>query len=254
MNRVLTAAFLLVTLQFSLIAGLSLNGLALGNPIGLNPTPMPMKIYIRSDGTFEPSTAPLQKTGNTFTFINNILNASLIVEADNIVIDGAGFLLQGTGYNTYPKSEGISLVNLKNVTINNIVIKEFEFGVMLAHSSRISLVGNQIFEILRICNSSSDCQLIGNNLSRVEVQSSNNVIANNNFTLSNSHLHIEGNDNEVSDNLFHGSIRLASSHNNLVSRNNMTKGTTGVNICGSSSSNEVFDNEISFDGQIWNKH
>ena len=52
-------------------------------------------IYIRADGTVE-GTDKIQRDGNIYTFTGNI-NESIVVERDNIVVDGAGYTLQGPG-------------------------------------------------------------------------------------------------------------------------------------------------------------
>ena len=57
-------------------------------------------IYIRGDGSVYPSTAPILNAGNiSYTFTSNI-NDLIIVERDNIVINGAGYTLQGVGSGT----------------------------------------------------------------------------------------------------------------------------------------------------------
>ena len=53
-------------------------------------------IYIRPDGTVE-GTDKIERDGDIYTFTDNIFNQSIIVERDNIVVDGAGYTLQGNG-------------------------------------------------------------------------------------------------------------------------------------------------------------
>ena len=253
MNISVKAACLSFTL-FLLIVGLALAGLVSGDPFWADAPSQPTPIYIRSDGTIEPSSAPIQRSGSVYTFTGDALNSSLIVEADDVVVDGAGFLLQGNGRTGgYRDADnyyvGISLTNRTNVTIKNTIIKEFDFGVMVASSSGISLVGNQVYEITRICNASSNCQLTDNSLSRVEVQSGLNIITNNNFTLSHSYLSIGGNNNTVNENLFHTTIQICEAHYNIVSNNFILGDLMGVEISHLSSHNEVFRNEITLSGE-----
>ena len=59
-----------------------------------------MVVYIRADGSVEPSTAPIERSGNVYTFTGDI-QGSIFVERDNVVIDGRGFVLQGTGRDDY---------------------------------------------------------------------------------------------------------------------------------------------------------
>jgi hypothetical protein len=51
-------------------------------------------IYIRTDGNIDPSTAPIRRDGNTYTFTGDV-DAQVIVDKNNIVIDGAGHTLNG---------------------------------------------------------------------------------------------------------------------------------------------------------------
>lgn len=46
-------------------------------------------IHVRADGSFYPSTAPIPNVGNvSYTFTSNI-NDSIVVERDNVLIDGS---------------------------------------------------------------------------------------------------------------------------------------------------------------------
>ncbi len=49
-------------------------------------------VYIRTNGKVEPDTAPIQRDQNVYTFTDNIYD-SIVVERDNIVVDGAGYTL-----------------------------------------------------------------------------------------------------------------------------------------------------------------
>jgi len=86
-------------------------------------------IYIKADGSVEPSTANITSSDNiTYTFTGDIYD-SIVVERDNIVVDGASCTLQGTG------GIGILLLSRSNVTIKNTGIKNFEVGIFLENSS-----------------------------------------------------------------------------------------------------------------------
>jgi hypothetical protein len=66
-------------------------------------------IYIRADGSIDPSTAPISTVDSvTYTFTDNI-NDSLVVERDNIVVNGAGHVLEGAG-----TGNGMSLTGRSN--------------------------------------------------------------------------------------------------------------------------------------------
>jgi parallel beta-helix repeat protein len=98
-------------------------------------------IYIRADGSVDPPTAPILSIDNvTYTLTNNVYG-SLIVQRDNIVIDGDSYTLQGTGAED---SRGIDLSGRTNVTVKNTQIKNFVYGIWLSSSSGNSISWNNI--------------------------------------------------------------------------------------------------------------
>ena len=77
-------------------------------------------IYIRADGSIDPPTANITSADNvTYTFIGNI-NESIVVERSNIVVDGVGYTLQGSG-----GGNGFSWSDVNKVTIINTIIRNF---------------------------------------------------------------------------------------------------------------------------------
>lgn len=86
-------------------------------------------IRIRSDGTVE-GTDKIQRNGDMYTLTGDINGsvgaeeAFIFVENHNIVIDGAGHTIQGTGQGT-----GILMMRRQNVTIQNVNIKGFGTGI-----------------------------------------------------------------------------------------------------------------------------
>jgi hypothetical protein len=88
-------------------------------------------IIIKADGSIDPSTAPITQTGNVYTMTGKILG-SITVEKFNIVIDGAGYSIQGNGtgrgiqiFNPY----NATIKNSYDVTVKNVSIKFFEEGI-----------------------------------------------------------------------------------------------------------------------------
>jgi parallel beta-helix repeat protein len=65
----------------------------------------------------------------------------IVVERDNIIIDGAGYTLQGS---RSLQSKGIDLTERSNVTIKNIRISLFYYGIRLYGSSNSIITGNNI--------------------------------------------------------------------------------------------------------------
>ena len=100
-------------------------------------------IYIRADGSIDPPTAPIQRNGDIYTLTSNITSDAdgIIVERDNIVLDGAEYTLQGTG--VY-ESKGIYLYRRNNVTIKNMTIRAFYSGIRLDSSSSNIISENNV--------------------------------------------------------------------------------------------------------------
>jgi len=98
-------------------------------------------IYIRADGSIEGTTDISSVDNVTYTFTDNIFNQSIVVERDNIVIDGASYTVQGTG-----SGRGFDLRGRNNVTIKKTYITGFEYGIVLDwYSSGNSIIGNTVF-------------------------------------------------------------------------------------------------------------
>jgi parallel beta-helix repeat protein len=202
-------------------------------------------IYIRSDGSVEPSTAPLQRVGNVYTFTADV-QGSIIVEMDNVAIDGAGFALQGTGANDagsnndriieshlgsdqeevderiIPASNNTGIYSCaQNLTIMNLKIMEFWCGIELEYSSDNHIVGNEITDNNQgiWIHYSSNNALVGNN-----------VTANSNgISLTASYNTVSG--NTIADNRGYG-IQLVWSFSN-ISENVITNNDHGIQLDGS---------------------
>ena len=84
-------------------------------------------IYIRADGSIYPPTASIVTADNaTYWFTNNMTDHLIIVEKDNITIDGAGYTLQGPG-----GGHGIDLTGRNNLTIRNMEVNNYLIGIYL---------------------------------------------------------------------------------------------------------------------------
>ena len=60
-----------------------------------DPGPDLPRIYIRNDGSVEPATAPIERTGNLYKLTGNIVLYTIEIQCDNIILDGAGYTIQG---------------------------------------------------------------------------------------------------------------------------------------------------------------
>ncbi|RJS77126.1 hypothetical protein CW667_04185, partial [Candidatus Bathyarchaeota archaeon] len=173
-------------------------------------------VYIRADGSIDPPDAPITTYDNvTYTLTDNITSSGdgIIVERDNIVVDGAGYTIQGT-YD-YPY-KGVDLTGRSNVTIKNMEINTFYYCILLNSSSSNSIVGNNI-------TNNFDGIFLGD--------SSNNTISGNNIT-----------------NNYYG-ISLGRSSNNTISGNNITNNDDGIYLR-YSSNNTIVGNIFVDDGLI----
>lgn len=157
-------------------------------PNGYDPVNPDTKVYIRADGSVEPSTANLTTTDNIHYFFTGDNCERIVIERDNIVLDGNGYTLQGT------TSYGIALFQRHNVTITNLKITQFQSaGIGLDSSNNNLIVGNDIVAIINDgirAYSSSNNVIISNNLReskylsgiRLEDKSNSNRIFGNNIT------------------------------------------------------------------------
>jgi parallel beta-helix repeat protein len=193
-------------------------------------------IYIRADGSIDPPTAPILTVDNvTYTFTGNITSDAdgIVVEKDNIVVDGARYTLQGTGVYPY---KGIDLTSRSNVTIKNTRINAFWCSIYLSGSSGNSVSGNNITN-----NDYGILFLWSSNCNRI---SGNNITANKNHGIS---LFDSSDNNSISGNNLRNNgegIELWSSSSNSMVGNNITNMWDGITLT-NSSNNKLRDNNMS---------
>jgi len=150
MKRTVSAIFMAMLLTSMLCSAFKIM------PVGAVGT-----IYIRADGSVDPSGAPIQREGDIYTLTGNITSDAdgIVIERDNMTLDGATYTVQGTG-----SGNGINLWWRSNVTIKNMKIKIFEYGIWLENSPSNDISTNNI---------------TNNNCGIVLSESSNNVFKNN---------------------------------------------------------------------------
>ncbi len=140
MKKLVPLVFVLLLLSTALLAGLGSASSAQTEP----------RIRILPDGSIDPADVPIQRNGDVYTFTDNVC-AQIVVDRDNVVIDGAGYTLHGTyngtrtdswvvgqgsdqEYNdTVPWTIGVDLANENRtgLTIKNLTIKNFYIGTYL---------------------------------------------------------------------------------------------------------------------------
>jgi parallel beta-helix repeat protein len=210
-----TASHLIIALLFLSLFTITLNT----QTAKANPT-----IYIRADGTIQ-GTTNIQTANNiTYTLTANLSNP-IIIEKENITINGMNYTLQGTGDGT-----GINISGISNITIKNTNIKHFNYGVLLNSTSNNNINENNI---------------TANNLCDIYIySSSNNSLNKNNITNSACGYWLESSSNTtVSENNISNNdvgIYLYDSSNNSITRNTFFNDGLVVNCQG----NVVVDNLV----------
>jgi parallel beta-helix repeat protein len=190
-------------------------------------------IHIKSDGSIDPLNAPIQKNGYSYVLTDDITadSAGIAIERDNIVLDGAGHLIQ-----PFPHivgQYGISLIDKTNVTIKNVRIRSFFFHIELSNS-----VNNTIAKSMLI--GSEYPTLVLGQVATVELGlylcgSTNNSIS----------------ENEVTNT--YAGISLESSPNNKIYHNNLINNTEHAYIELSGYTN-MWDDGYPSGGNYWSDH
>jgi parallel beta-helix repeat protein len=237
-----------------LLTSLIIDGnLNVSSGLGLGP------IYINADGSIAPPTAPIDRAGDYYTLTGSISATTdgIIIQKNDIVLDGNGYAVQGA---QAQNSRGVGLSEITSMTIKNLQIDGFTFGVWLNYSSGNSLSGNIIASNDNgiLMEYSSNNSVSGNNITadsacgiRLDV-SSNNTIFGNNITNSGHAVWLDHSlNNNVSENNItsnFGGILLADCTNNSISRNTMKANNGWGVLLEYSSSNSVSENNVANNG------
>ena len=137
----LFSSFVLLFLTLSLFSDSQFFGLVSANFL---PAPVPEHSIEITAGGDVTGTDKIQRSGNLYTFTGDIAG-SIVVFRSGIVIDGAGYTLQGNGTLT-----GIWLQAKNNVEIKNLHIRNFNRGIQFTYGmsmdgcTDITLSGNTI--------------------------------------------------------------------------------------------------------------
>ncbi len=98
-------------------------------------------IYIRSDGSVEPSSASIQQVNEVYILTSNITGTTLEVQCDNIVVDGAGYTLSSDN----KSSPAILLRGRYNVTVENFQVDSFcMMYIRVEGSTACTITGNTL--------------------------------------------------------------------------------------------------------------
>jgi len=221
-------------------------------------------IYIRADGSIDPPDAPISTVDNvTYTFMGGIYD-EIVVERSNIIIDGDGYTVEGRYVS---ESKGIFLSGRSNVTVKNVAVKKFYYGIRLDGSSGNIIQGNTVtdnYHGIRLewasnYNSISGNTITANNLDGIYLsRSNNNSVSGNNIANnyrgirleSSSNYNIIGGNNITANN--GAGIRLLYSSSNSISGNNIANSIDGIYLT-DSSDNSISGNNITANNRygIW---
>ena len=258
------------TLVGLLVSGLQLVSLAQANFFP-DPGPDLPRIYIKSDGSVDPTTAPIERAGNFYKLTDNIILYTIEIQSDNIVFDGSDYLIRGneSWLGTTPHfndfgNNGIIIDGRKNVTITHLTIEKCTAGIRIANSSQINIINNMFINETAplgtpagIVLKDSSQVLIENNTFSTQglaifCKGTNNIIRNNSAI--DVSIDLEGSSNEISDNQI-GGLTMDKANSNLILRNSIVGpvygGGEGLALFVNCTNNVIFGNNITgfFAGQ-----
>jgi parallel beta-helix repeat protein len=207
-------------------------------------------IYLRADGSIEPSDAPVDVHGTTYTLTGDIQCPSfgycINIERSGILLDGDGYTIEGWNPENAPIASGLAIYAgfVSNIEIRNIIIKGCAGGITVQsvsgevkiHNTTINAQtqteGSETIGIsITSCDSANiDQNQILNNYNAIQAQSSNCSITNNRI------MHNTG-----------AGVYLAGSDSRVLS-NLIAKNDLGIEIEGSN--NLIRDNDILSNNRI----
>jgi len=140
-------------------------------------------VTIKADGSITPPTAPIAPVGDIFKITDNLNNSCLVVERNDIVIDGQGFTLQGRGF----EADGSVAIKLTctNVTVANFHISGWQVGIQGFFDNNTIINNNFTDNHHDIAVYANNYRILGNNLGPERIAGYNNIISQNQITLEN---------------------------------------------------------------------
>ncbi|MEM1590115.1 MAG: NosD domain-containing protein, partial [Candidatus Bathyarchaeia archaeon] len=230
-------------------------------------------IVIEADGSVTPAGAPISTADSiTYTLTSNIINAApsnndnaISIKRSNIVLDGSGYSLQGTNGD---QSKGISLTfGISNVTIKNMTIKQFYYGISLYENCLHNTISGNIIVNNSRCGvglyTSSSCNIIYGNLLTnntrgiiLGMNCNNNSILENNIDNNDYGVQLDRSlynaisQNKITNNKY--GLYLSSSSNNGFYHNNLVNNPSHVVI--SNSAYNLWDDGYPSGGNYWSDY
>lgn len=222
------------------------SGLLTSNPVFSIFVAKPLDgICIQSDGNLNSTVAPIEREGDTYKFTGDVLNQTIVVQRDNVIIDGMGHTLQGYRNGILNALEGINIEGRNNITIRNLQITLFWQGIWIQNGADIAIVNNTIIDTNWgiTANSAKDTKVVGNNFNDVTTAigltnwygfdpSVNNCVSSNNITDAATGVSFPfGSSNTVTENNFANVFDpIVAGENATVTNNNMVNGNDGIGV------------------------
>jgi len=214
MKRTVLAFAFILALFFSVAAGIQMVHFSSAS-YWPDPGPDLPRIYIRSDGSVEPATAPIHRTGNVYRLTDDIILYTIEIQCDNIILDGAGHTIQGNatrikGYDD--GNNGVIIAGQNNVTITGIKFEQGEAGIRIPNSTNITVIDNSFSNGIRmgvVIHDSMSVLIEANNFTDLQtdldapaimLNGAENTVRNNFLTGSSYGIRVEGSNNVISIN------------------------------------------------------
>ena len=268
MNRPAILLFLALVLLVagSLFANLSSESLF------PDPGPDLPRIYIRNDGSVEPATAPIDRTGNLYKLTSNVVHYTIEIQRDNIVLDGAGYSILGNasrikGYDD--GNNGVIVNGQNNVNITRLNFEQGDTGIRILGSSQVNVIDNSfsnnlargivIRDSTHVLIENNDFTDIYSDYPTISISGSKNTVKRNIIAGSIRGIAVEGQSNTISDNRIEAllPILMDKADSTLIARNNITgpasssylpdqnyKGNEGIALFVDCSNNMITGNNI----------
>jgi parallel beta-helix repeat protein len=245
MKRKALALTFILALLFSAAAGMLLVNSAKANGFLIYEKLPVNQAHIRSDGSIDPPTMPIERVGNLYVLTDDILNCTILIERDNIEIDGNGFLMSLPSYGE-KDADGkvkyapalIGMFQRTNITVRNFHFHHADKVINLTNSSDITIVDNRITQCtmgIDLYTSSTHCSVIGNKLENNVCgisgwRSDNHLIKYNQLSHCSEGILAYLSNSSIIGNIFIGcgtAIKYLESHN-LVIGNTFQENTNGI--------------------------
>jgi parallel beta-helix repeat protein len=225
-KRKVVLLILMLAITASTVTSINTIDLTQANAIPL-PERLPVnQAYIRNDGSIDPPTLPIERSGNTYILKQSLVNYSIAVEKDDVVIDGGAFsmsipLYGEKGADGQVKSVPalIQLLNRTQVTVRNFNFCNASVAVSVFNSSYINIIDNRITHCNWIyLHSCTHCSI------------TKNIMENNSHGLYGyDNRFIEIKYNQISGSSWHAIILDSISNSNIIG--NIFEGNDGQGVC-----------------------